>query len=60
MSPRKAKPTSTDVPQAIGLMAFAPTVVARGPMFAAANRADKQFAGRPVLSEEELYGGPDA
>lgn len=49
-----------DVPKPIGLMAFAPTVTARGPMFGASARAGKDFAGRPVLSEEDLYGGPDA
>jgi hypothetical protein len=45
-----------DVPQAIGLMGFAPVVTARGPMFGAAARAEKEFAGKPVISEEELYG----
>jgi fumigallin biosynthesis monooxygenase-like protein len=48
-----------DVPGNIGLMAFAPVVPARGPMFGAAARAEKQFGERPVLSEEELYGDPD-
>jgi hypothetical protein len=45
-----------DVPQSIGLMGFAPVVTARGPMFGAAARAGKEFAGGPVVSEEELYG----
>jgi hypothetical protein len=45
-----------DVPENIGLMAFAPVVSARGPMFGAAARAEKEFRGSPVLSEEELYG----
>jgi hypothetical protein len=45
-----------DVPQPIGLMAFAPVVIARGPMFGAATRAEREFPERPVLSEEELYG----
>jgi Domain of unknown function (DUF4188) len=45
-----------DVPENIGLMAFAPVVPARGPMFGAAARAEKEFGERPVLSEEELYG----
>jgi hypothetical protein len=45
-----------DVPNNIGLMGFAPVVPARGPMFGAAARAEKQFGGRPVLTEEELYG----
>ena len=49
-----------DVPQAIGLMGFAPVVAARGPMFGAASRAEKEFAGRPVLTEEELYSTSDA
>ena len=48
-----------DVPENIGLMAFAPVVPARGPMFGAAARAEKEFAERPVLSEEELYGEPE-
>ena len=48
-----------DVPENIGLMAFAPVVPARGPMFGAAARAKKEFAERPVLSEEELYGEPE-
>ena len=43
----------------IGLMAFAPVVPARGPMFGAAARAEKEFGERPVLSEEELYGEPE-
>jgi hypothetical protein len=34
--------------------------VARGPMFGAAARAEKEFGDRPVLSEEELYGEPKA
>ena len=45
-----------DIPENIGLMGFAPVVPARGPMFGAAARAEKEFGGRPVLSEEELYG----
>jgi len=49
-----------DIPQPIGLMGFAPVVPARGPMFGAAARAEKEFAQRPVLSEEELYGPPEA
>jgi len=44
-----------DVPRPIGLMGFAPVVAARGPMFGAAARAEKEFPGRPVLTEEELY-----
>jgi hypothetical protein len=49
-----------DLPQPIGLMGFAPVAPARGPMFGAAARSGKGFAGKPVLSEEELYGGPAA
>jgi len=49
-----------DVLQPIGFMGFAPIVPARGPMFGAAARSSKEFAGQPVLSEEELYGGPAA
>jgi hypothetical protein len=45
-----------DIPQCIGLMGFAPVVTARGPMFGAASRAGKEFVGKPVLTEEELYG----
>ena len=45
-----------DVPKPIGFMAFAPIVAARGPMFGAAARGGKDFAERPVLSEEDLYG----
>ena len=48
-----------DLPENIGLMAFAPVVPARGPMFGAAARAEKEFGERPVLSEEELYGEPE-
>ena len=44
-----------DVTQPIGFMAFAPVVPARGPMFGAAARSGKSFAGDPVLSENELY-----
>ena len=47
-----------DVPQPIGFMGFAPIVPARGPMFGAAARGEKVFAGEPVLSEQELYGKP--
>ena len=45
-----------DVPQPIGMMGFAPVVAARGPMFGAAARAHQDFAGKPVLSEADLYG----
>ena len=37
------------------MTAFAPVVVARGAMFGAAKRAGKEFAGPPVLSEDEIY-----
>jgi Domain of unknown function (DUF4188) len=49
-----------DIPQLIGLMGFAPVVPARGPMFGAAARAEKEFTGRPVFTEEELYGEREA
>jgi Domain of unknown function (DUF4188) len=45
-----------DVKHPIGFMSFAPVVAARGPMFSAAARGEKKFAGQPVLSETELYG----
>ena len=44
-----------DVPQPIGFMSFAPVVAARGPMFGAATRSGKEFAGKAVVAEEELY-----
>jgi len=44
-----------DIVQPIGFMTFAPVVIARGPMFGAAARGGKEFAGDPVLSEKELY-----
>jgi hypothetical protein len=46
-----------DVPERIGLAAFAPVVAARGPMFGAAARGGKeQHSGPPVIGEKELYG----
>ncbi len=45
-----------DIPQAIGLMGFAPVIAARGPMFGAAARAQLGYLGDPVVSEEELHG----
>jgi Domain of unknown function (DUF4188) len=45
-----------DIPQRIGLAAFAPVVPARGPMFGAAQRAASHSAESPVVSEQELYG----
>jgi fumigallin biosynthesis monooxygenase-like protein len=45
-----------DVPQPIGLAAFAPAVPARGPMFGAAPRSGRESAIPPVLTENELYG----
>jgi hypothetical protein len=44
-----------DVPEPIGLMRFAPIVPARGPMFSAVHRAEKQHDVAPVLTEAELY-----
>jgi hypothetical protein len=49
-----------DVPWPIGFMAFAPAVPATGPMFGAAAGSGKEFASRPVVSEDDLYGGPNA
>jgi Domain of unknown function (DUF4188) len=49
-----------DVLQPIGFMGFAPVLPARGPMFGAAARGGREFAGQPVLSEKELYQGPAA
>jgi len=46
-----------DVLPAIGFMGFAPVLPARGTMFGAAATGGKEFAGQPVLSEEELYEG---
>ena len=46
-----------DVVPKIGLMGFAPTMPARGPMFGAAARAGMRSVGDPVLSEKELYEG---
>ena len=48
-----------DKPENVGSLAFAPAVPARGPMFGAAARAEKEFGERPVLSEQELYGEPE-
>ncbi len=44
-----------DLAKPVGFMRFAPLVPARGPMFAAAHRAAKQYDPAPVVSEEELY-----
>ena len=49
-----------DIPEAIGLMRFAPVVTARGGMFGAAPRGGYQHATAPVVSEQELYDGPAA
>ena len=46
-----------DVPKPVGFLGFAPARPARGPMFGAAARSGKEFAGKPVVSEEELYSG---
>jgi len=45
-----------DMPKPVGFMRFAPTKIARGPMFGAAHRAAKSYAAEPVVSEKELYG----
>ncbi len=44
-----------DIPQAIGFMSFAPVVPARGPMFSAAHRANKNDDVAPVIAESDLY-----
>jgi hypothetical protein len=44
-----------DIAEPIGLMAFAPRVRARGPMFGAAARAEHGATADPVISEAELY-----
>jgi len=44
-----------DIPEPVGLGTFAPLVPARGPMFGAAARAAKEYAGGAVVSEKELY-----
>lgn len=45
-----------DVKEPIGFMRFAPTQVARGPMFGAAHRAARPLESESVVTEEELYG----
>jgi hypothetical protein len=45
-----------DIPKPIGFMRFAPTKIARGPMFGAAHRAGKPPTADAVVSEQELYG----
>src|SRR5262249_6352907 len=45
-----------DVPENIGLMAFAPVVPARGPMFGAATRAEKEFAGELYCRRKSSTG----
>src|SRR5437879_11044342 len=45
-----------DIVKPVGFMKFAPVVPARGPMFGAAARGGKEFAGQAVVSESELYG----
>jgi hypothetical protein len=45
-----------DIPEPLGLAAFAPAIPARGPMFGAAARAGKGHSGPPVVEEKELYG----
>ena len=44
-----------DVAKPVGMMAFAPVVPARGPMFGAAGRTGGESRDRAVLSEDELY-----
>jgi hypothetical protein len=47
-----------DLPQPVGFMGFAPVVPARGPMFGAASRSQREFADVPVLAENEIYDDP--
>jgi hypothetical protein len=47
-----------DIPQPIGMMAFAPLVPARGPMFSARARAARAgHAPDAVIAEDDLYAG---
>lgn len=45
-----------DVPEPVGLAAFAPVVPARGPMFGAAARGGKNSSAQPIVEEKDLYG----
>lgn len=45
-----------DVPVPVGFMTFAPVVPARGAMFGAAHRTQRDGGTEPVLSEQDLYG----
>jgi hypothetical protein len=45
-----------DVRQPIGFMRFAPVVAARGAMFGAARRVQKDYGVEPALTEQDLYG----
>lgn len=45
-----------DVARPIGMMNFAPMVIARGAMFGAAHRAGKAATEDAVVTETELYG----
>ena len=47
-----------DIPEPIGFMRFAPVIPARGGMFGASARVGYSHASTPVVSEQELYGGP--
>lgn len=45
-----------DIPERFGLAAFAPVVLARGPMFGAVARAAQTYsAPPPVIEEKDLY-----
>jgi hypothetical protein len=44
-----------DIKHPIGFLRFATVVPARGPMFAAANRAGKGNGGAPVVAESDIY-----
>ncbi|HXN65572.1 MAG TPA: DUF4188 domain-containing protein [Candidatus Acidoferrales bacterium] len=49
-----------DVPSPIGMLHFAPTIPARGPMFSSRERAklQGQAAVAPPIPEAEYYGNP--
>lgn len=44
-----------DVPELLGLAAFAPVVPARGPIFGAAARGGRTYGATPVVEEKQLY-----
>jgi len=44
-----------DIDSPFGFMRFAPVQLARGPMFAAADRAHAKGSEPPVIEESDLY-----